>query len=86
MFHSIFGDSIYGAVWQYFLLLFRIIIATVSSFITNLVAVQLYSRHFQLYSRLCYCTALFPGISSFIPGRVIVQLYSRQFPALFLAV
>ncbi len=36
------------------------------------------SKH-QLYSGLCYCTALFSPFSSFIPGHVTVQLYSQQF-------
>ncbi len=66
LFHSIFSllfHSIFGAVTQYLLLLFLIIIGTVSSFIPALVFVQFYSRPF----------------SSFIPGRITVQLYSRHF-------
>jgi hypothetical protein len=45
------------------LLLFQIIIGTVSSFILGSITVQLYSRPF----------------SSFIPGHVTVQLYSHHF-------
>jgi hypothetical protein len=66
LFHSTFAllfHSIFGAVSQYLLLLFQIIIGTVSSFIPGRVTVQLYSRPF----------------SSFIPGCVTVQLYSSRF-------
>jgi hypothetical protein len=45
------------------LLLFQIIIGTVSSFIPGSITVQFYSRPF----------------SSFIPGHVTVQLYSHHF-------
>ncbi len=66
LFHSIFSllfHSIFGAVSQYLLLLFQIIIGTVSSFLPGCVTVQLYSWAF----------------SSFIPGCVTVQLYSSRF-------
>jgi len=66
LFHSIYSllfHSIFGAVSQYLLLLFQIIIGTVSSFIPGSITVQLYSRPF----------------SSFIPGHVTVQLYSHHF-------
>jgi len=70
LFHSIFSllfHSIFGAVSQYLLLLFQIIIGTVSSFIPGSITVQLYSRPF----------------SSFIPGHVTVQLYSHHFQLYF---